>query len=267
MVREGVQYGAWRESPVTSRLRRAAGILRSLVIYWRPGRQKALKRLYAPFVVPGELVFDIGAHVGDRTAAFADLGAEVVALEPNPGLLPWLRRFTHRRPSVTIVPEAVGAERGRARLALSDATPTLSTMAEGWRQRIVRDNPTFRDARWEREVEVAVTTLDDLILRFGEPSFCKIDVEGHEAAVLQGLSRPLEAVSFEFVAGGLDLGVECVRRLAALGTYEFNVVLGEGRDYHHVEWMNAAGAVTWLEEGAGGASSGDVYARRRRTGA
>lgn len=244
-------------------LRRVVGILRSLVIYWRPGRQKALRRLYAPFIAAGELVFDVGAHVGDRTAAFADLGARVVALEPNPALVPWLRRLVGRRPGVTVVEHAVGAEAGRARLALSEATPTLSTVASEWRERIVRDNPTFRRARWDREVEVEVTTLDDLIETYGEPSFCKIDVEGHEAAVLEGLSRPLAAVSFEFVAGTTDVAVACVRGLESLGAYDFNVVVGEGRDFVRGEWMDADEVVGWLVAGAGGASSGDVYARRR----
>lgn len=244
-------------------LRRRAGLLRSLAIYWRPGRQKALRRLYAPFVVPGELVFDVGAHLGDRSAAFAGLGARVVALEPNPELLPWLRRLVGRRPEVEVVAEAVGREEGLADLAVSDATPTLSTLSEGWRQRITRENPTFRGVRWERTVRVPVTTLDRLIDRYGEPSFCKIDVEGHEAAVLEGLSRPLEAVSLEFVAGGVEVAVRCVRRLAALGAYDFNAVPGEEREFVHARWIDADAMADWLEGGAGGASSGDVYARRR----
>ncbi|MCK4784435.1 MAG: FkbM family methyltransferase [Desulfobacteraceae bacterium] len=33
-----------------------------------------------------------------------------------------------------------------------------------------------------------------------EPAFCKIDVEGDEFDVLQGLSRPIKAISFEFVS-------------------------------------------------------------------
>lgn len=243
--------------------RRATGILRSLIVYWRPGRQRALRRLYAPFVVPGELVFDVGAHLGDRTAAFAALGARVVAVEPHPDLLPWLRWIVGRRASVTVIGEAAGSEVGSARLALSDATPTLSTLTEGWRERIVRRNPTFRGARWEREVEVPVTTLDALIDRYGEPSFCKVDVEGHEAAVLDGLSRPLEALSIEFVAGGLGVASECVRKLEALGDYEFNAILGEGREYVRRAWMSDDEILTWLDGGADGASSGDVYARRR----
>ena len=47
------------------------GLARSLFVYWRPGRQRGLRRLYAPFVCAGDLVFDVGAHLGDRSAAFA----------------------------------------------------------------------------------------------------------------------------------------------------------------------------------------------------
>lgn len=242
-------------------IRRALGLLRSLIIYWRPGRQRALRRLYASFVTPGDLVFDVGAHLGDRTAAFAALGASVVAVEPQPALLPWLRRLVGWREGVTIVGEAVGRRVGSARLAVSDATPTVSTLAHGWSERIAARNPTFRDVRWDRSVEVPVTTLDDLIDRFGEPGFCKIDVEGHEAEVLDGLSRPLGALSVEFVAGSLDVAVACVRRLEALDDYRFNAILGEGRRYEFSQWIPAPRLVTWLEGGASGASSGDLYAR------
>ena len=41
----------------------------------------------AQFVRPGDLVFDVGAHVGDRIAAFRRLGARVVAVEPQPALV------------------------------------------------------------------------------------------------------------------------------------------------------------------------------------
>lgn len=246
---------------MTGRLRRRLGLLRSLFLYWRPGRQRALRHLYAPFVAPGDLVFDVGAHLGDRTAAFAALGGKVIALEPQPELLPWLRRLVGRDRNVVVRAEAVGRDAGTARLAVSDATPTLSTLADDWRERIVHENPTFRDVRWDRFVEVPVTTLDALIATHGEPRFCKIDVEGHEAEVLAGLTRAIEALSVEFVSGSLDVAVACVRRLEALGRYEFNTVLGEGRSFEMPEWRDADTVVRWLESGADGASSGDLYAR------
>jgi hypothetical protein len=93
------------------------------------------------------------------------------------------------------------------------------------------------------------------------PRFCKIDVEGWEAEALSGLSQPVPALSFEFVAGQLHVAAACVRRLTELGAYEFNVVLGERRDLAADAWRDADAMLTWLEGGADGASSGDVYAR------
>ena len=237
------------------------GLARSLVVYWRPGRQRGLRRLYRGLVRPGDLVFDVGAHLGDRSVAFAALGARVVALEPQPQILPWLRRLVRRRHLITVRAEAVGRAVGTARLAISRWTPTVSTLADGWRETLPQLNPTFRRTRWDEVVEVPVTTLDTLIDTYGVPRFCKIDVEGHEAEVLAGLSQPVPGLSFEFVSGSLDVAVACTHRLAALGTYEFNAVPGEERRFVFDEWVSGDHAARWIAAGAGGASSGDLYAR------
>jgi len=240
------------------------GLLRSLFLYWRPGRQRALRRFYAPLVRRGDLVFDIGAHLGDRSAAFAALGARVVALEPHPMIAHWLRRLVPRDGSVLVRTEAVGSRPGTERLALSRRTPTVSTLSRSWRESVTLRHPGFRRVRWEETVEVPVVTLDSLIETHGVPSFCKIDVEGYEEEVLAGLNHVVAALSFEFVAGRLDAAVGCVGRLERLAPYRYNVVLGERRDFAFPAWRNAAAVVAWLESGAGGASSGDVYAVRER---
>ena len=61
-------------------LKTARGIVRSLRIYYgHRARSAAMDRLYSRFVQRGDLVFDVGAHVGDRIASFRRLGARVVA--------------------------------------------------------------------------------------------------------------------------------------------------------------------------------------------
>lgn len=243
------------------RLSRGLGLARSLVIYWRPGRQRGLQRLYADFIEPGDLVFDIGAHLGDRTAAFHGLGARVVALEPQPALFTWLERLVGARQGVTLLSCAAGAEPGEAELAVSEATPTVSTLAQAWRQGIGERNPGFRKVRWEGRLRVSVTTLDALINDHGLPRFCKIDVEGFEAEVLAGLTRPIAGLSIEFVAGALDVADRCVARLTELGEYRFNVIAGEGRQFQWATWHTPSATRDWLAEGAGGVTSGDLYAR------
>src|SRR5438477_7597391 len=114
-------------------LGRAWGIARSLAMYHGiPGRHRRMVRLYGQFLGPGDIGFDVGAHVGSRVRAWRRLGAQVIAIEPQPDCLRVLRLFFGRDRGVTIVPTAVGAQAGRARLALSSATPTVSTMSRDW---------------------------------------------------------------------------------------------------------------------------------------
>ncbi|MEX2467277.1 MAG: FkbM family methyltransferase [Gemmatimonadota bacterium] len=237
------------------------GLVRSLVVYRRPGRQKALRRFYAEFVGPGTLVFDVGAHLGDRTAAFAGLGARVIALEPQPRVARWLRRLVGRRSDVVILEEAVGPREGTAHLAVSPRTPTVSTLSKRWREAMPDRNEGFRDVRWDAGIEVPVTTLDTLIDRYGVPDFCKLDIEGYEAEALAGLTHPVEALSVEFVRGGLDVAEACVRRLAEIGPYRFNAVAGEERHFRFDRWRSAQEALSWLEDGAEDLPFGDLYAR------
>ena len=75
-----------------SRVDRVVGLVRSLAIYHLiPRRQRPLRALYGEFVAPGDLAFDIGAHVGNRTRALVALGCRVVAVEPQPAVAATLR--------------------------------------------------------------------------------------------------------------------------------------------------------------------------------
>jgi len=237
------------------------GLVRSLIIYWRPGRQRGLRGLYRPFLGAGDLAFDVGAHLGDRTMAFRKLGARVVALEPQPTVRRWLTLLVGRSGAVSVRAEAVGRAVGTARLALSRRTPSMSTLAEDWPTKLSELNPEFSGVRWDDSVTVPVTTLDALIEQYGLPRFCKIDVEGYEAEVLAGLSHRIPALSVEFVVGALDVAEACVRRLEVLGGYEFNVVQGEERGFMSKQWLTADEIVAKLRGGGWRVSSGDVYAR------
>jgi len=89
-------YDAWRT---------LKGVVRSLRIYYGNRRSRAaMDRLYGQFVHANDLVFDVGAHVGDRIAAFRRLGASVVAVEPQPALIKTLRLLYGFDRAVTIEP-------------------------------------------------------------------------------------------------------------------------------------------------------------------
>jgi FkbM family methyltransferase len=245
---------------VIAGLRTAYGVLRSLRIYYGGRRRRvAMDRLYAAFVRPGDLVFDVGAHVGDRVAAFRRLGARVVAVEPQPALVATLRLLFGRDPSVAIEAVALGRKPGTVTLKLNLDNPTVATASEAF-IRAAGGAPGWHGQAWTRNIDVPITTLDELIARHGVPVFAKIDVEGYEAETLAGLTRPLAALSFEFTTIQRDVASECLARCRALGASRFNAALGESQSFVHADWVSAAGIGRWLADLTAEANSGDIYA-------
>jgi FkbM family methyltransferase len=218
-----------------------------------------MDRLYGQFVRRGDLVFDIGAHVGDRVASFRRLGARVVAAEPQPAVVKVLKLLYGRSRDVTIEPVAVGRASGTISIMINPDNPTVSTASHDI-VRAARNAPGWEAQRWTLTISVPVTTLDSLIARYGMPGFVKIDVEGFECEVLAGLSHPVKALSFEFTTIQRDVALACIERCVALGLRHFNAALGENQTLVHSDWVRSVDIAAWLTELPHAANSGDIYA-------
>lgn len=235
------------------------GLLRSAVIYHgQPLKRRRTRAFYSQLIQPGDLCFDIGAHIGGRLGIFTKLGARVVAIEPQPAFMTVLHRLYGKRPGVTLLQQAIGAAPGHTTMMISDWTPTVSTLDRDWANQVGATH-SFRHVRWNHRLEVEVVTLDSLIAAHGIPNFCKIDVEGYELEVLKGLSQPIPALSFEFIRAAPDAAQACLTRLGQLGTYKFNASSGETMRLVFPHWLEATEMHAWLQHPP--APSGDVYAR------
>ncbi len=234
------------------------GLARSLVIYNNPLRRGPLRRFYRHLLAPGDLVFDVGAHVGTRARAMRAAGARVVALEPQEPFASFLQKTLPR--DIILIRAAAGGEETVAEMAVSSLHPTVSSLQPDFVE-TAGATPGFAHVRWDRRQRVQVTTLDRLIADHGLPSYVKIDVEGFELQVLSGLSQPVPLVSVEYLPDLPEQTAAVVARLQDLGQYRFNPVRGEEGRFLWPNWRSAEEVCDWLRSLPKGERSGDLYAR------
>src|ERR1700716_865882 len=133
---------------------------------------------------PSRVSLDIGADVGEFAIAMLTSSRSVIACEPRPA----------QARDLTAMFDAVGAPVRVEAVALSD-TPGVTGM------RVVESDPGRSTIDQEnvldtavggpvQTIDVAVKRLDDLQLN--DIGLVKIDVEGHELAVLRGAVDTLE---------------------------------------------------------------------------
>ncbi len=141
---------------------------------------------YRQFVRCGQLCFDIGANIGEKSEMMLALGATVISVEPQPELAREIsaRGAPYGKNSI-VVNMAIGSASGFATMHLRKES-ALSSLLEDWQ------GPTVA------KIKVPVTTLDAMIEDYGMPDFVKIDVEGYEVEVLQGLSRHVPCLTIEY---------------------------------------------------------------------
>jgi FkbM family methyltransferase len=192
----------------------------------------SLNRVYEPFeteilqrlVQPGDTVLDVGANIGYYTLIFARrVGAagRVIAFEPDPDNFALLRRNIQCNgyQNVTLVNAALSNQNGTVKLYLCDENRG--------------DHRLYPSADRRRAIEVQALTADEFCQPFAERlTFVKMDVQGAEGRVLQGMTEVLRRTAqcqliFEFWPLGLQsAGDDPCEVLALLGRlgFEFHLL-------------------------------------------
>jgi FkbM family methyltransferase len=199
---------------------------------------------------PGDLIFDVGASIGDKTDVFLRLGARVVAVEPDEYAQGALRsRFTRwrvRPKPVAIDRHAVSDTEVPQTMWIDAPGSALNTLAPKWAAAL-RDGRLDQALTFDSTRTVPSTTLDRLIDQHGRPLFIKIDVEGHERHVIRGLTQTVPYVSFEVnLPEFRDEGISCIEHLDLLAGGTFNYT-ADCRRLALPRWMRAPEAISALE--------------------
>ncbi|HNX90229.1 MAG TPA: FkbM family methyltransferase [Candidatus Omnitrophota bacterium] len=217
------------------------------MIYGRDKNNPKITKFYRSFLSKEEpLCFDVGANIGRVTDILLCLGARVIAVEPNPECVRYLRKKYRFNRKVDIIPQALDTSVGKKKLYMCEVN-SLSTVAPDW-IKACKESKRYSEFDWNREVEVEVTTLDNLIKKYGLPDYVKIDVEGNEHNVLKGLNQKVHMVSLELCPETVSSTQNYLKHLNDLGNNNFNFSSGETAEKFDLpEWISAIEVSTLLK--------------------
>lgn len=206
---------------------------------------KVRLKMYGSLIKPGELVFDVGANIGNRVAPLLEVGAKIVAVEPQEACYTTLKKKFKDR--ITIVTNGVDSKPGSKKFYMSSKSTPLSSFSEEWVDSMKTNR--FQSEEWDRVEEIEMTTLDILIKKYGTPAFIKIDVEGYETEVLKGLTQPIKYISFEYTVPEYpDKAIECVNRLTTINSEtRFNYSIGESMEWALPNWLTGKEMIEHIE--------------------
>lgn len=187
---------------------------------------------YKQFIFKGDLCFDIGANIGERTDYFLKLGAKVVAVEPQNTCYQLLKTKYKNKP-VEVLKCAIGSNEREDELMICDESNECSSLSKDF----VTAYSSISGFHWRSAEKIKVTTLENLCKQYGVPKFCKIDVEGYESEVLLGLKSKIKFICFEFNKPLLKDTIKSLEILDTIGNYQCNFIKYEYMNLVLNEWM------------------------------
>jgi hypothetical protein len=115
---------------------------------------------------------------------------------------------------------------------------------------------------WSRRGTVPVITLDTLIEHYGPPAYIKIDVEGFEEFVLDGLSNQPPLLSFEFNAACRDATIRCLEKRVFSPESVLNFTLGDPIRFELSTWASKDELESIITKLRKCDIHGDIFVRR-----
>ncbi len=223
---------------------------------WR--RRNRFKNFYSQFIQEGDLCFDIGANVGNRTGIFLSLEAKVIAVEPVEESYNILKQKFSGNEKASILPVAIGSKPEEGVIYISNYSE-VCTLSHQFIEKYQGQHKY--NIEWPHTRKIPITTLNHLIRDYGVPAFCKIDVEGYEAEVLEGLSQPLKAMSFEYNNRLKKIALECIEILSKFDSLTFNFSPYETMKFSLKTWKTQPEFYQFIEELPMEIKTGDIYVK------
>lgn len=218
------------------------------------------QKFYNQFINPKDLVFDVGANVGNRTEPLLNIGTRVVAIEPQKECYKILKKKFGN--NIEIVPMGLGEKEEVKNFFVANVS-TISSFSTEWIESVKKQR--FKDYTWAKPIKIQVTTLNKLIDKFGVPKFIKIDVEGYELEVLKGLTYAVDIISFEYtVPEQIQNTKDCISQVEKYNSeIECNYSIAESMEFALENWQSATNFKNYINTKEFISTGfGDIYIRK-----
>lgn len=223
-------------------------------------RLKSFYEFHKLHVKKGDLVFDIGANVGDFTHTYLKLGAKkVIAVEPQSKVIEGMKKRFQKTKKVEIVKAGIDNKLGKKEIMICEQVDKVSTFSKDQ----VKNSRLNKTHTWSSSEMVNMITIDSMIEKYGNPDFIKIDVEGFEKQAIQGLSQKVKLIQFEILKENLDDALWIIDHLDKLGMKKVNALLhfGEEDKYFFKEYITAKEMISFLKNCNYNNLAGDIFVK------
>ena len=178
-----------------------------------------------------KLAFDIGANRGvySDMLLFTHSKIEIVAVEPNQNLEILLKE-KYKNKNVKVISNIISDKKDQDVDFYISNTDTISTASIDWIEKGRFSDNRYGNYHWNSPIKIKSITLDYMIEEFGSPDLIKIDVEGYESKVIQGLTSKQKEICFEWHEEEIDNTIHCCKLLTNLGYNDFGFVYGQNLD-------------------------------------
>jgi len=181
-----------------------------------------------------KLIFDIGCNVGLWTNTNYNTTDFFVCVDANPVICKQAMSLHEGKKNVVVLNllmSSIGGLEEDFYVANNHwaSTSSMEFLSHG------RFSKVFS---WDDPIKIKTSTLDLLIQEYGVPNHIKIDVEGYELMVLNGLTNMAQMISFEWNEEEKLNTLRCINHLHALGYNKFSIHEEDSYTYIPDQWVD-----------------------------
>lgn len=171
------------------------------------------------------LIFDIGSNRGIFTdeclKKYND--CKIISLEANANLTKFLKEKYKNNLNVIVLNNIASKKNNEEVNFYISNADTISTASLDW----INKSRFSNNYLWHKPIKILSKSLDNLISYHGSPDLIKIDVEGYEYEVIQGLTKKQNKICFEWAEEEYEkINLTC-NYLQNLGYAEFGYIFGD----------------------------------------